>query len=236
MVSFVVPCGTQAMKFCWGSAVTSTGILSSIGKSSFMWEEGSILVNMGKHYKRMSSSSRLCTLAWTVGRVCALGVESSPDMVTIFPSSWNGILSTSCVLGTGGDGGIGVEGGATTSLEDEPFLPLVFWFFFWQRNFDSLIKHFLLSLAKIGSQIIDHLFFFLLYLFNNRWHDRLDNIALFDPIRFECLVRLSYDFLSLNMDDNLFLCRSGGRAWSWPRSWTRGLEQSPFLSLLLPSI
>lgn len=57
MVASVIPCGTQAIKFCEWSVVTSTRILSRIEKSSFMLEAGgSILMNVGKYSSKTSSS------------------------------------------------------------------------------------------------------------------------------------------------------------------------------------
>lgn len=128
MVSSVVPCGIRAMKFCWGSAVTSIGILSNIGKSSFIRDAGdSMLVNVKKHSKRMSNSSQLGTLTGAAEGVCALGVEPSPDMVTVFPSLWKWMLSMSCALRVGWKWGIGTDGGI--NLEDKPFSLPVFFFF-----------------------------------------------------------------------------------------------------------
>lgn len=65
---------------------------------------GSILVNVGKRSKRMSNSPRLSTSTWATNEVCALGMESLPDMVTIFPSPWKWMLSTSYALVVWGDG------------------------------------------------------------------------------------------------------------------------------------
>lgn len=130
MVSFEVPCRTRAMEFYQGFAVTSTGILSNIGMSSFIWDDGvSMLLNVGECYKRTSNSSRLSTLMRAVGGVCTLGVESSPDMVIVSLSPWKGMFSTSYALGVGGDGGIDIGGGVIASLEDEPFSS-VFCFFY----------------------------------------------------------------------------------------------------------
>ena len=67
----------------------STRTYSIIGRSSFMWEaRGSMLVNVGKCSKRASSSSRLGTSMGTTDKVCALDVESSPDMVIVSPNPW----------------------------------------------------------------------------------------------------------------------------------------------------
>lgn len=164
-------------EICWELAVTSTGILSSIGKSSFMWDlESFISMNMGKRFKITSSSSRLDTSTWAVGGGCALDVESSPDMVTVSLSPWNGILSTSFALGTGGDGRIGAKKGVTASLEDEPFSPPIFYFFCWRPDFNGLNQFFLVFLMEVGSQIRDYFFFFFHFL-NDRRHNRLNGLA-----------------------------------------------------------
>lgn len=63
----------------------------------------------------------LLDLMRAVGGVCTLGVESSPDMVTVSPGPWKWMFSTSCALGVGGDGGIDIGGGVIASLEDKPF-------------------------------------------------------------------------------------------------------------------
>ena len=125
IVSSEVPCGTRAMKFCWGSTVTSTIILSSIGKSSFIWYiGGSMLVNVGKRSKRTSSSSQLNTSTKATCGVCTLGVESSPNMVTVSFSPWKWMLSTSYALGASGDRWIDISERVATSLEDEPLSPV----------------------------------------------------------------------------------------------------------------
>ena len=87
-----------------------------------------MLVNVGKCSKRMSSSSQLGTLIGAVGGVCALGVESSPDMVIVSPSSQKGMLSASYALGVGRDGGIDIGEALAASLEDKPFLPILCFF------------------------------------------------------------------------------------------------------------
>lgn len=100
----------------WGSIVTSIRILFSTGKSSFIWDaRGSILVNMQKHSKKTSNSSWLGTSAWVVDKGCALGVKSSPDMVTVSLCPWNGILSTSFALRTSEKGGIDAEWGVVVN-------------------------------------------------------------------------------------------------------------------------
>lgn len=131
MVSSMVPCGTWAMKFYWGSAVTSTGILSNIGKSLFIWNVvGPILVDVGKHSKRTFDSSRLGTSMGAVDEVCALGMESLLDMVTVSLNPWKGMFSMSYALEMDEDEGIGTDGGVTISLMDEPFLLPIFCFFY----------------------------------------------------------------------------------------------------------
>ena len=103
--------------------------LSNIGKSSFIWDVGgSILVNMGKCSKRTSISSRLGTSMRAVGGIWVLGIESSLDMVIVSPSLWKKMLSTTCALGAGGDGGIDISEEVRSNLEDEPF-SLVLCFF-----------------------------------------------------------------------------------------------------------
>ena len=130
MVSSVVPCGTWAMKFFWGSIVTSTRILPNIRKIPFIWDVGgSILVNIEKCSKKMSNSSWLCTLMWATDKVCSLGMESSPNMVTFSSSPWKGMFSTFHALAACEDGGIGTDWGMVASLKDEPFSPTVFCFF-----------------------------------------------------------------------------------------------------------
>ena len=125
IVSSEVPYGTWAMKFYWGSTVMSTGILSSIGKSSFIWYiGGSMLVNIGKRSKRTSSSYRLGTSTRATGGVCTLGMESSPDIVTVSFSPWKGMFSTSCALGASGNRWIDIGERVAASLEEEPLLPI----------------------------------------------------------------------------------------------------------------
>lgn len=96
-----------AMKFCWGSSVTSTGIYSIAKKSLFIWDiRGFMLKNVGKRSNNTSSSSRLGTSTDVVRWGCALRVESSPKIVIIFPKSWKEMLSTSVVLSAGKDEGV----------------------------------------------------------------------------------------------------------------------------------
>ena len=129
MVSLKVPCRKRAMKFCWGLIVMSIGTRLIMGKSSFMWEIGnSMLVNVGKRSKKTSSSSRLGTSMRATNKECTLGVESSPDMVTVSPSPWKGMIFAFYALGAGGDRGIGIDKALVASLEDEPFLPILCFF------------------------------------------------------------------------------------------------------------
>lgn len=130
MVSSVVPCETWAMKFFWGSVVTSTRILPNIRKIPFIWDVGGfILVNIEKCSKKMSSSSWLGTSMWATDEVCSLGMESSPNMVTFSSSPWKGMFSTFHALAACKDRGIGTDWGMVASLKDEAFSPPVFCFF-----------------------------------------------------------------------------------------------------------
>ena len=82
-----------------------------------------MLVKVGKRSKRTSNSSQLGTSAGATNEVCALGIESSPDMVTVSPSPWKGMFSMSCALGAGEDGGISIDEALIASLKDKPFHP-----------------------------------------------------------------------------------------------------------------
>ena len=129
------------MKFCWGSAIMSTRTCSIIGKILFMWEAGgSMLVNVEKWSKRTSNSSRLGTSTRAADGVCALDVESSPDMVIVFPNSWKWMLSTSYTLVIDGDDEIGIGEALATSLENEPFSPIVC-FFYEDPNSMASLNH-----------------------------------------------------------------------------------------------
>ena len=54
----------------------------------------------------MSSSSWLGMSTKAARKGCALRVESSPEMVMVFPTPWNGMRSTSTSLGAGENGRI----------------------------------------------------------------------------------------------------------------------------------
>ena len=64
----------------------------------------------------------LGTSTGATNRVCALGIESSPDMVIVSPSPWKRMFFTSYALRAGGDGGINTGEVLAASLENEPFL------------------------------------------------------------------------------------------------------------------
>lgn len=152
MVAFVVSCGTWVMKFYEGSTITSTGILSRTRNSSFVWKaEGSILVNVGKCSNRTSSFSQLGTSIGEVGRGCVLSVESSLEIVTVFLSPWNRILSISIALGNSGNRETGAERCMVASLENEPFSSFVFYFLAEGPTLMASDNIFLLSLMKSDS-------------------------------------------------------------------------------------
>ena len=81
-----------------------------------------MLVYVGKYSKKTSISSQRDTSVGATNGVCALGVESSPNMVTVSPSPWKGMFSMSCALGAYEDEGIDIDEAFAASLEDESFL------------------------------------------------------------------------------------------------------------------
>ena len=151
MVSFEVPCGTRAMKLCWGSIVTFTGILYSIGKSLFIWDaRGSILVNVRKRSKRTSNSSRLDTSTKVANRVCTLSMESSPNMVTVPPSLRKWMFSTSCALGAGRGLRNWPQRRSGSKLGGWAIFSRLL-FFWWGSDFNGLVQHFLFPLVESDS-------------------------------------------------------------------------------------
>ena len=72
-------------------------------------------MNVGKHSSSTSNSSRLGTSIKATNDGCALGVDSSREMVTVYPRLLNEISFTFVELSTHGDEGIEVTGGVATS-------------------------------------------------------------------------------------------------------------------------
>ena len=106
-----------------------------------MWEaRGSMLVNVGKCSKRTSSFSRLGTSMGTTNKVCALDIESSPDMVIVSPNPWKWMFFVSYTLVADGDRGISISEALAASLEDEPFSP-VLCFFYEDLNSMASLNH-----------------------------------------------------------------------------------------------
>lgn len=208
MVSCVLPCGNNH-EVLWGSAVTSTRILFSTGKSSFIWDfRGSILVNVQKRSKKTSNYSRLGTSAWAIGKGCVRrGVITWYGDRFPLPVKWN-TLHILC-LEKERRRQNQCRKMWDSKLRRRTFLVACLLLFCWRPDFVGLIQSFLLPLMEVGSQISNHLFFFF-RLFNNRWHDQLDSLALLDFLRSECLVQINYKLLSLTTNDSILLCRPRG--------------------------
>ena len=168
-----------------------------------MWEaRGSMLVNVGKCSKRASSSSRLGTSMGTTDKVCALDIESSPDMVIVSPNPWKWMFFASYTLVADGDRGISISEALAASLEDEPF-SLVLFFFLRRPKFNGLAQPFMLPLKESNLQIGNHFFFF--SFFNYKWHNWLDSLTPLNLLYSERFVQLGHGFLNLRSNNSLLL-------------------------------
>ena len=96
-------------------------------------------MNVGKCSNNSSNSFRLGTFVEAVDGGCALGVESSPQIMKVSPMPWNWMLSTPEDLIAYGAEGIVATERVEVGLEDEPFSMSVFIF---------LAKEWLISIAS----------------------------------------------------------------------------------------
>lgn len=83
---------------------------------------------VGKCEEALQKGVQLFPLGTLIGAtkgVCALGIESLPNMVIFSLSLWKGIFFTSYASRAGGDGGINIGEVLAASLENEPFSPIL---------------------------------------------------------------------------------------------------------------